>query len=97
MSKNWSGDYIEGKGKYAIVQWGYNVGVALSQVLSAILGGDPDETICSRVGRAEKAGKKWAIKYASPFLDFLLGEEGHTKLSVEHDEAFKKEMWDWTK
>jgi hypothetical protein len=73
-------------------QYVFNVGLAASQMLSAVLGGDPDESICSRAGRAKLAGK-YIGHVAVYFLDRLMGM-GHCVNSIEPDES-DKEIWSW--
>ena len=78
-------------------QYLFNAGVGLSQNLSWILGGDPDETISSRLGKAQRAGKPWAVKFACPLVDFLIfNEKDHCLKSIEDDEGIK-EVWHWVK
>ena len=78
------------------VQYVFNVGVMLSQNLSVMLGGDPDETVCSRAGKAARAGKWWAIHMLVPFLNWFMGEPDHCYIVIEDDEG-KKAVWDWSK
>lgn len=63
-----------------------NLAIALDQGLNTLLGGDPDETISSRVGRAAQAGKRWG-RTAERIIDRLfiwLGEgPGHCQRSIE--------------
>jgi len=84
-----------GKG-YWPLQYVYNIGVMLSQNLSVILGGDPDETVCSRAGKAARAGRWWAVHMLVPFLNWFMHEENHCAKVIEDDEG-KKAVWDWSK
>lgn len=63
-----------------------NLLIALNQGINTLLAGDPDETISSRVGRASRAGKRWA-RIAERIIDRLfmwLGEApGHCGRSIE--------------
>lgn len=43
-----------------ICTWGYNLARWLDQGLNALTGGDPRQTLSSRLGRAELAGSKTA-------------------------------------
>jgi hypothetical protein len=36
-----------------------NLALSLDQLLNTVLGGDPDETLSRRAGRARNAGEKW--------------------------------------
>jgi len=80
--------------------WGLLIGV--DQNANTFWAGFPDETISSRTGRAMHQNKpKWYIKYLlAPFIDGLfkiLGDDDHTKDSIEHDEKFneRQELWVW--
>lgn len=76
------------------LQYFYNLGVCASQVLSTILGGDPDETVSSRTGKAIVRGQWFAVNISGPFLDFLFMESNHALKSIEEDEG-DKEIWTW--
>lgn len=76
-------------------QYIYNIAVTISQIFSAVLGGDPDETTSSRVGKAQKAGKWWAIHLAGPVLDLFFREKDHAIKSIEPGEG-AKQVWDWS-
>lgn len=62
-----------------------NVLISLDQLLNAMLGGDPDETICSRVWKASQRGEGWAQK-ARIVLDEVFGRN-HCQESEESDEG----------
>ncbi|TAL13929.1 hypothetical protein EPN95_04550 [Patescibacteria group bacterium] len=61
-----------------------NVLVSLDQMGNAMTGGDPDETISSRAGKAHKKGKTWG-KVMCKFLAWF--DKGHCKKSIEEDEG----------
>ncbi len=69
--------------------WLRNVAVAVDQGCNAVLRGNPDETISSRVGRAALAGKRWGL-ICEAIIDRLfrlLGEApGHCRREIEWDE-----------
>ena len=44
-----------------ICVWLYNLARWLDQGLNALTGGDPRQTLSSRLGRAELAGVAWAV------------------------------------
>lgn len=88
-------DFALGKAPPA-AQYVYNLLLHGSQTLSVILGGDPDESVSSRLGKAQKAGKKWARNYACPFVDFITNEKDHCEKAIETDEG-QKQIWDWSK
>jgi hypothetical protein len=76
------------------LQYVYNLGILASQILSTLLGGDPDETFSSRTGKACKRGSWVARKILSPALDVLFLDENHAVKSIEFDEG-SKEVWRW--
>ncbi len=63
----------------------FNVLLGLDQFLSVLTGGDPDETVSSRVGKAAQAGSRTglALEWC---LDGVFGR-GHCRSSVEADEG----------
>lgn len=64
--------------------------IALDQLGNAVLLGNPDETISSRVGRHAVAGKRWALacEWIIDRLFFALtGEWNHCRANIEWDEA----------
>ena len=76
-------------------QYPFNLGVSLSQTLSVILGGDPDETVSSRCGKAQKNGGYLFVFIVAPVIDWLLQEPDHCIKSIEPDEG-AKEVWHWS-
>lgn len=74
-------------------QYVYNVGLALSQLVSCLLGGDPDESICSRSARG--ANYPLCRYVLLPLLNGIMGSPDHCQNSMEPDEDFKKEIWSW--
>lgn len=71
-----------------------NVAIAIDQFGNAVLGGEPDETISSRVGRASLRGV-WIAKYVwEPMIDAifrrLAGQQRHCYESIEWDEIWDK-------
>ena len=62
-----------------------NILVGLDQLLNAILGGDPDETISSRSGKmARDTGHPLAVALC---LIFHIFDREHCKKSLEDDEG----------
>jgi hypothetical protein len=78
------------------LQYIYNLGVCFSRVLSTFLGGDPDETLSSRTGKAIVANKWFAVNVLGPFIDTIFFDKGHCLKSIELDEG-SKQIWDWSK
>lgn len=63
----------------------FNHAIALDQWANVWLGGHPDETISSRVGRNAVQGKGWALtaEYFINFLFLILGQRDHCRDSIE--------------
>jgi len=64
--------------------WALNQLIALDQAFNALLGGDPDETLSSRAGKAQKDGKRWGCVLCGA-LDWF--DDQHCEKSVEADEG----------
>jgi hypothetical protein len=60
--------------------------VALSQLGNALLAGDPDETICSRVAKSRLRGGKWG-RWLIPIVERLDPRPDHFGRSIEEDEG----------
>ena len=65
-------------------KWGYNILVSLDQLLNTLIGGDPDETISSRAGKALRRNRMWA-KVLCRFLNLF--EKEHCKISIDKSEG----------
>lgn len=62
----------------------WNLLIAIDQLINAICGGDPDETISSRIGkRRDEAERFWSRVVDKIFF----WQRGHTKNAVEEDEG----------
>lgn len=66
----------------------WNVLLGLDQFLSVLTGGDPDETVSSRVGKAAAAGSHTG-RVLEKCLDAVFGA-GHCRSSIEADEGGEK-------
>lgn len=66
-----------------------NILVGVDQLLGAFLGGDPDETISSRVGKWSASGSKVG-RFFEIILDSIFGKN-HCKECIEADEG-KEEL-----
>ena len=76
------------------LQYVYNLGVSGSQLSNTLLGGDPDESLSSRFGRAEANGNA-VVKYGiAPTVDFFLGPD-HCQHAASLASAPKREVWNW--
>lgn len=53
--------------------------------LNALLGGDPEETISSRVGKLQRDGKRVGLVLA-PVIDFIFGKD-HCKNNIQECEG----------
>ena len=76
----------------------WNILIALDQVGNALLAGDPDETISSRIGKV-KRGHGGRIPWKRPLLklaDWALDQvdKDHTLESIDDTEG-KDQVWDW--
>lgn len=65
--------------------WLLGVLIAADQLMNAILGGLPDETICSRCWKAKLRGSRWAAHLVR-LIDLMFGR-GHCERCVEWDEV----------
>jgi len=63
----------------------WNVLLGLDQFLSVLTGGDPDETVSSRVGKAAASGSRMGRVFEC-CLDAVFGA-GHCRNSIEADEG----------
>ena len=62
-----------------------NILISIDQFVNTIFGGDPDETISSRTGKAVLNTKSWFAHRLNAFLNFF--EKGHSIKSIEVDEG----------
>ena len=73
-------------------QYGTNVLEGLDNSVSAEIGGDPDESISSRLGKARERKSGWT--YIANKVDLvaleLTGDENHCHNSIERDEGRKQ-------
>ena len=63
--------------------WGdraWHIAIAWDQLFNATTGGDEDETLSSRAGRAARRGERWA-RWLCRLLDRL--DPGHCERSIE--------------
>ncbi len=70
-------------------QYGYNLCLAGSQLSNTVLGGDPDESLSSRFGRAQEDGVM-PVRYGlAPVTNVIVGPN-HCRHCIEHDECRNK-------
>ena len=73
------------------MKWFYNILIGIDQLGNAILGGDSDETISSRIGKIKRKGggmiPKWRI--ITRMADWALEkiDPGHSIDAIEEDEG----------
>ena len=67
-------------------QYLLNVAIALDQVLNALRGGSPDETLSAAAWRTEQKGR-WLGRIFRPLIDlvFLLLEKDHCRTAFESE------------
>lgn len=63
-------------------QYRRNLRIGASQALNTILGGDPDETLSARLGRAAQRGSKWG-RWLYVLLNWA--EPGHCEKAAAGD------------
>lgn len=71
---------------YSPLRHAYNIGLACSQMLNAIIGGDPDESISGRAGKGREDGSPfWTL--AATVIDLIWWpiERDHCAKSIERD------------
>ncbi len=70
----------------AIGRYVVNILLAVDQFFNVLFGGDPDETISSRLGKMERSNERFY--FTRLVIDFLDGiDPGHAKKSIEDDEG----------
>jgi len=65
------------------VNYLWNILISIDQFFNTLFGGNPDETISSRAGKARRNGKKWG-KVLCTVLDKI--DPDHCNKSIEEDE-----------
>jgi len=63
----------------------WNILISIDQVINTILGGDPDETISSRMGKYAERGRGWFPKTICKLLHLI--DNNHCQNSIERDEG----------
>lgn len=71
-------------------QYFWNVLIGIDQFANTIIGGDPDETISSRAGKA--ATRCQACRYLCRVLHWF--DKNHCVESIENNEG-DHEVWKW--
>lgn len=71
-------------GRSLVGQYIHNLLIAIDQLVNAVCGGDPDETISSRLGKAQDRGSRFACVFCR-LLDVL--DKDHCRNSVDVNEG----------
>ena len=72
--------------KAKMIQYMWNVLIAIDQLFNALLFGDPDETISSRVGKNMRSDNPGFVSRALCWFLNLLDKD-HCKEAIEEDEG----------
>jgi hypothetical protein len=74
-----------------IKKYFWNIGISIDQFANAITGGDPDETISSRLGKCKENGSWICTKICKVLTKiwnfFGANQDGHCIESIERDEG----------
>jgi hypothetical protein len=74
------------KFKQVLIRYIWNVLFGIDQLANAILGGDPDETISSRLGKHLRNNTScWMCRFLCKFLNLF--EKDHCIGAIEEDEG----------
>ena len=78
---------LTGKNKFQ--QWGKNCWIGKDNLMSAQTGGDPDETISSRLGKAKLKGSGWTViaNRVDLVAKEFFNDVDHCNSSIEADEG----------
>ena len=68
-----------------LIAWVWNVLIALDQLANTIAGGDPDETLSSRMGKAVRENRCLACRWVCWALGKI--DPGHCTTTIEEDEG----------
>lgn len=70
--------------------YAFNLFVAVDQALNAVIGGDPAETISSRLGKGKRAKKPvhtFLARCVNLIFEILFDQDDHCDWSIQHDEG----------
>lgn len=70
-----------------VKQYFWNLLISIDQLLNTLLGGDPDETLSSRMGKKVARRECVVCRVICRFLDLI--QPGHCQKSIEPDEGIK--------
>lgn len=83
----------------ALKMWIYNLLISIDQFGNSLLLGSVEETISSRLGRAQLSGKpKWYAKIAQVVVDGvcgICGQKNHCINAIKSGEDYSSELWSW--
>jgi hypothetical protein len=79
--------------------WAYNLLIGIDQFGNTIMLGSYEETISSRLGRAQLSGKPtWYARWAQISVDYvcaLYGDYNHCVNAIKPGEDYSSEIWSW--
>lgn len=78
--------------KDRVLAWLRNMLVGANQFVNATLGGDPDETISSRLGKGAR-GSCRLCRFVCWFIDRFTNDR-HCERYIEEDRG-RREIWKW--
>lgn len=87
-------DWLYRPGKLAVLlvrAYAFNLAVALDILVNAIAGGDPGETVSSRLGKGDLKGQPvhTALSFVVDLLFLVLfGQIDHCHKAIQHDEGW---------
>lgn len=70
-----------------LTQYTRNVWVCLDQGVNTFIGGDEDETLSSRAGKAARNGHPWPARVIDFLVWLLTRQQGHCASCIEEDEG----------
>jgi hypothetical protein len=68
-----------------VKQYGWNLLISLDQLLNTLLGGHPDETLSSRMGKYVQKGRGVIPCVLCKILDVIFREKDHCIKNIESD------------
>jgi len=71
--------------KKAAIKYGFNILISIDQLANTILGGDPDETISSRLGK--RYTRSYPARVMCRVISYFFKEPKHCRNSIEADEG----------
>ncbi|MFC6441043.1 hypothetical protein [Bowmanella sp. JS7-9] len=85
--------WVEKTGEVHWRKWRYNLWIGQDQSLNALLGGDRDITLSSRIGWNAERGSQTALymeAWLNPVWELFTGIDNHCRRAIERDEQHNK-------